>query len=61
MIIVSYKSCFATSMGYDAAATLFKMPLLFHKRNSIIILLVNEGLKIELLNNIKIYRDGEVV
>lgn len=60
MTEVYYESCFATLISYNTAATSSKLPLLFHKRNSITIPLVDERLEIELLNSIKIYGDGEV-
>lgn len=34
---------------------------LFYKQNNITILLANKSLKIELLNNIKIYENKEVI
>lgn len=59
MTEVLYENCFATSVGYDMASTPPVLFLLFHERNSIMILSADEELETELSNGIKIYGDGE--
>lgn len=56
-----YKNCFAVKIEVDAVVYLPLVSLLFHEQNGIIIPPADNNIKTKLLNNIKIYKDNNVV
>lgn len=61
IIKIFFKNCFITLVDYNAASTPPRSLLLFHKRNGITILLADVSLEIELPNNIKIYKNKQII
>lgn len=56
-----YENCFVVRLKVNAATYLPIVLPVFHKQNSIAILLANKNMKIKLLNDIKIYGDSNAI